>query len=401
MKIAILDPFAGISGDMILGALIDLGVERERLESLPRRLSLSDVEVEIGRVRRCSLSATKVRFVIRGGQQDMHGHHDHGHSVSKLVQRIERADLSAGVKTRAVHAFELLGQAEGLVHGVEPAQVHLHEVGAADALLDIVGAAEGFEDLGAAAIYNLPVAMGNGWVDAAHGALPVPAPATVRLLEGIEVQVGGPVTGEATTPTGAALLRALSEGPPPASWRMTGSGWGAGDRDPAGYPNALRVLLAERAAEAGVTEVIATDVDDMSPEYLEPLRQAVLEAGAVDCQVWPTYGKKGRVNLRMEAVVPFGMGDRVAQSLFTYSPTTGIRRWSVARNTLAREEVEVEPSKGLRVRVKVSEGPSGARIKAEFEDVVEVARRTGMPPAEVARRAETLAEGVLRDRNSI
>ncbi len=401
MKIAILDPFAGISGDMILGALIDLGVDRGRLESLPQRLGLRGIEVDVGRVMRCALEATKVSFVIRGGRRDKHGPHDHGHSVSGLVDRIEQADLSVGVKLKAAHAFELLGEAEGRVHGVEPAQVHLHEVGAFDALLDIVGAVEGFEELGAAAVYNLPVAVGSGWVSAAHGALPVPAPATALLLEGIDVRISGPVTGEATTPTGAALLRVLSEGHPPVSWRVTASGWGAGDRNPADYPNALRVLVAEHAPEAGVTEVIATDVDDMSPEYLEPLRQAVLEAGAVDCQIWSTYGKKGRVSLRIEAVVPFGVGDRVAESLFAHSATAGIRRWSVTRNTLARQEVEVEPRKGLRVRVKVSEGPLGARIKAEYDDVVEVAKKTGMPPAEVARRAERLAEGVLGSRKSI
>jgi uncharacterized protein (TIGR00299 family) protein len=401
MRIAILDPFAGISGDMILGALVDLGVDRAWLESLPRRLGLSDVKVEIGRVIRCSVAATKVSFVIQGGHKDMHGHHDHGHAVSGLVKRIEQADLSDTVKLKAAHAFELLGEAEGSVHGIDPAEVHLHEVGAVDALLDIVGAVEGFELLGTGAIYGLPVAVGRGWVDAAHGALPVPAPATMILLEGIDVRVGGPVVGEATTPTGATLVRVLSDGPPPSAWRVSGTGWGAGDRDPPEYPNVLRILLAERAPEAGITEIIATDVDDMSPEYLEPLRQAALEAGAVDCQVWPTQGKKGRVSLRIEAVVPLEAGEQVAEALFANSSTTGIRRWTATRNTLVRRELEVEPSKGLRERVKVSEGPNGPRTKAEFDDVVMVAKETGMSPIEVARKAETLAEGVLRSRKAI
>jgi len=396
MTIAIIDPFAGISGDMTLGALIDLGADRSWLESLPRRLGLSGVKVGIDRVKRCSVTATKVSFTIQGGHDDLHCHHGEGQAISGLVETIERADLSATVKLKAAHAFELLGEAEGAVHGVHPAKVHLHEVGAADALLDIVGAVEGFELLGATAVYNLPVAVGTGWVDAAHGALPVPAPATALLLEGLDVRAGGPVRGEATTPTGAALLRVLSDGSPPDSWRVSGVGWGAGDRDPVEYPNALRILVAEQASEAGMVEVIATDVDDMSPEYLEPLRQALVDAGAVDCQVWPTQGKKGRVSLRIEALVPLGAGERVAESLFANSPTTGLRRWSVTRNTLKRRELEVEPRQGLRVRVKVSEGPNGSRTKAEFDDVLEASKRTGVSPMEIAREAEILARAVLR-----
>src|SRR3989442_82650 len=167
-------------------------------------------------------------------------------AVGELVRLVERASVSAWVKERAVRAFRLIGDAEGRVHNVPPEKVHLHEVGAVDALLDIVGAIEGFERLGVEAVYNLPIAMGNGWVEAAHGKLPVPAPATAILLEGLEVTAAGgglsPVEGEATTPTGAARLRVLTSGAPPARWRMARSGWGAGRRRPSHYPNALRLL---------------------------------------------------------------------------------------------------------------------------------------------------------------
>src|SRR2546425_5697289 len=183
--------------------------------------------------------------------------------------RIAILDPAAGIS----------GEAEGQVHGVPPEQVHLHEVRAVDAVLDIVGAIEGFERLGVDAIYSWAPALGTGWVDAAHGRLPVPAPATLILLEGLEVASGGPVEGEGTTPTGAVLLRVLSQGPPPARWRVMRSGWGAGGRNPQHYANALRILVAETAEEAGRVALLATDVDDMTPEYIEPLRPALVAAG--------------------------------------------------------------------------------------------------------------------------
>ncbi len=163
--------------------------------------------------------------------------HEHGdgghHHIGELIARIDRAPLSSSVRERAVRAFRLLGEAEGRIHGVPADQVALHEVGAADAMVDIVGALEGFERLGVSRVYNWPVTVGAGWVRAAHGVIPVPAPATAVLLEGIELGPNGPVTGEATTPTGAVLLRVLSAGAPPARWRPVSAGaWGAGGRNP-------------------------------------------------------------------------------------------------------------------------------------------------------------------------
>src|SRR5437773_2661999 len=221
MRIAILDPAAGISGDMTLGALLSLGLPVSWLEELPERLGVGDVRVTVRDVRRSGITCKQVEFGI---PEQPHGRH-----VGELVRLVERAPVSDWVKERAVRAFRLVGEAEGRVHGVAPEKVHLHEVGAVDAVLDIVGGIEGFERLGVESVYHLPVAVGQGWVEAAHGRLPVPAPATAILLEGLEIAGGaGPVEGEATTPTGAALLRVLSAGAPPDRWRMVGSGWGAG-----------------------------------------------------------------------------------------------------------------------------------------------------------------------------
>jgi pyridinium-3,5-bisthiocarboxylic acid mononucleotide nickel chelatase len=259
-------------------------------------------------------------------------------------------------------------------------------VGAVDALLDIVGGIEGFEQLGIDRIYSRPVALGSGWVRAAHGVIPVPAPATAILLEGLEVAANGPVIGEATTPTGAALLRVLSSGAPPSRWRaVAGSAWGAGGRDPEGYPNALRLILASVAHEAGEVILLSTDLDDLSPEYLNPLREALVSAGALDVQVWATQMKKGRTGFRIEVTVLPAEADQVVAALFRHSTTSGLRRQVAERVTLARREVEVTSADGTAVRVKVLEGPDGPRVKPEYEDVAAVARRTGQPAHEVAR----------------
>jgi len=386
MRIAILDPAAGISGDMTLGALLSLGVPVGWLEELPQRLGLAGVHVTVRDVRRSGVGCKQVEFAI---PEQPHGRH-----VGELVQLVERLPIAASVRERAVHAFRLIGEAEGRVHGVPPDRVHLHEVGAVDAVLDIVGAIEGFERLGVDAVYNWPVAVGTGWVDAAHGRLPVPAPATAILLEGVEVASGGPVEGEATTPTGAALVRVLSAGPPPARWRMIGAGWGAGQRDPKHYPNALRILVAEPATEAGSVTLLACDLDDLSPEYVEPLRQALVAAGALDVETWPVQMKKGRTGFRLEALAPPELADAVTAALFRHSTTAGVRRCSAERVTLARRQVTVHLAPQVDVRVKVLEPPEGGslRLKPEYDDVLAAAEALGLPPLEVARAAQRDAE---------
>ncbi len=391
MRIAILDPAAGISGDMMLGALVGAGLDPVWLEGLPARVGFPDVRVSIRTVTRAALSAVKVDFAIPAEP----GQGDHGRSVGSLIELVRQADVSDAVRAKAVRAFELLGEAEGRVHGVAPGAVHLHEVGAIDAVLDIVGAVAGIERLGVEAVYHRPVAVGRGWVDVAHGNLPVPAPATLALLEGIEVTSGGPIEGEATTPTGAVLLRVLSSGPPPDRWRVLASGWGAGSRDDRRWPNALRLIVAEAAPEAGDVEVIVTDVDDMTPEYVEPLRQAVFDAGALDCQTWSSQGKKGRSSIRIEVLTPVSAADRVVAALFAHGTTAGVRRWPAWRSTLARREIAVELEGSTRVRVKVREGPQGQRVKAEYDDVVLAAKALNRSVLDVAREAERRAEHLL------
>lgn len=418
---AVIDPAAGISGDMLLGALVDAGADLEWLAGLPARLGLTDVRVEVQRVQRAGISATKVTVVMPDGATEgpaelvgaaagkpPHRHHgagrEHHHAggaaphrhVAELLGVIEAADLSAWVRDRAVRAFRLLAEAEGRVHGVPAEQVALHEVGAVDALVDIVGGIEGFERLGVTDIRHLPVAAGSGWVRAAHGTIPVPAPATAVLLEGMMLAANGPVTGEATTPTGAVLLRVLSQGPPPAGWTLRTTGWGAGTRDPEHYPNVLRLVLGEAALEAAQVVTLATDVDDLSPEYLEPLREALTGAGALDVQVWVTHMKKGRTAFRIEISAPPAAEDAVVDALFKHSTTAGVRRWRTERVTLPRRELTLDFA-GARVRIKVLDTPDGPRPKPEYEDLLALAQTTGRPVHELSQEIRQRARDILAD----
>jgi uncharacterized protein (TIGR00299 family) protein len=425
----ILDPAAGISGDMLLGALVAAGAPRAWLEGLPARLGFPEVRITIETVDRCGVSSVKVTVTLPGGEVEAPAdlvaaaspHRGHGHEegdrhhehflklapdthhqqgphrhVSELIAIAQRAPVSNWVRERATQAFRLLGEAEARIHGGRAEDVTLHEVGAVDAIIDIIGTIEGFEQLGVVNVYHRPVALGRGWVRAAHGALPVPAPATAILVEGMEIVSGGPVEGEATTPTGAVLLKVLSSGTPPTRWRMRGSAWGAGTRNPGTYPNALRLILADAASEAGDTVMIATDIDDLNPEYLDPVREAVMAAGALDVQVWATQMKKGRTGFRLEIVVPQGAEVAVTEALFRHSTTIGVRRWRAERVTLSRREITV-PVDGGTVRVKVVDAPGGARLKPEYEDLAALAVRLGRPVEDVAFDVRRRARLIVGD----
>ncbi len=279
MRIAILDAFSGISGDMTLGALLAVGLDSEWLRALPARLGLDGVTVQIHDVLRGELACKKVDFGIPP--------QPHGRHLRQIRELVARADVPADVRAKADAAFEAIATAEAEIHATTVQRVHLHEVGAVDAILDVVGAIWGLRELGVGAVYCGPLSVGDGFVEAAHGLLPVPAPATLKLLEGHSIRGGPPGSGELVTPTGAALVRVLSSGPPPDTYVPLRSGFGAGTKDFPKRANALRVILADASASAGdgqgeVEHVVqlSADIDDMAPEYLAAVAEALRAGGA-------------------------------------------------------------------------------------------------------------------------
>ncbi len=401
MKVAILDPASGIAGDMFLGALVDVGLDKAWLERLPSTLGLSGVEVRIKDVERSHVHCVKVDFEIPP--------QPHGRAVSEIHRMIDAVKIPEKVARSAHAAFDAIAAIESAIHGVAPDELHLHEVGAVDAILDIVGSIWGAELLGIERLYNTKVSLGEGTVKTAHGVLPVPAPATIRLLEGFNVRHGPPGSGELTTPTGAALLKVLSKGEPPHEYRPLKSGYGAGTRDIHGQLNALRIILGEAAVDSRDhhhhhhdehvhTEhlhVLSADIDDMSPEELAGAADLLRTDGALDVVLLHTTMKKGRLGTRIEALVRGSDRARLEEKIFQSFTTLGVKTFDVVRSALARESKTIRFD-GRDIRVKVATLPDGSkRAKPEFDDLRRVAEETSRPLAEI--RSEVLS--ALSDSN--
>jgi uncharacterized protein (TIGR00299 family) protein len=264
-------------------------------------------------------------------------------------------------------------------------KVHLHEVGAVDAILDIIGSLWGFHLLGVERVYCGTIALGDGFVDAAHGRLAVPVPATLRLLEGLNVRSGPEQSGELTTPTGAALVKVLSSGPTPPLFRPLKSGYGAGTKDPAGRANALRIILAEldETPDIETLALLAADIDDMSGEYLAATADLLRDAGALDVTLLQTLMKKGRPGIRIEVLCRPDDAARLEDQLLRESTTIGVRRTTVLRHALPRTARTVEVF-GHPVSLKSVALPGGGdRVKAEYEDIRRVAAATGRSTSEI------------------
>ena len=379
MTIAILDPFSGISGDMTLGALVSVGLDPAWLAALPGRMGLDGVGVRVQDVIRGDIVCKKVDFDIPP--------QPHGRHVREIRLLVAESGAPEHVRARADAAFMAIATAEGEIHGMEAERVHLHEVGAVDAILDVVGSIWGFDLLGVSNVFCGAIALGDGTVKAAHGILPVPAPATLKLLEGHPVRPGPDGAGELVTPTGAALVKVLSAGSPPREYVPLRSGFGAGTRDFRGRANALRLILADDAGVAadGVDGLVmlATDIDDMPGEYLSALADSLRSAGALDVVLLATTMKKGRPGTRLEALArPADVGALEAVLLMEGS-SIGVRRMPVSRRSLPRRMSTVTVL-GRPVNVKIVTLPDGStRFKPEFDDVVAVARELGRTPREV------------------
>jgi uncharacterized protein (TIGR00299 family) protein len=394
MPIAILDPFSGISGDMTLGALVDVGLDRVWLERLPAALGMADVQVRIGDVLRGAIACKKVDFEIPP--------QPHGRHLREIRRIVAESDAPEVVKVRADEAFMAIATCEAAIHGTQPDKVHLHEVGAVDAILDVVGAIWGFHLLGVTEVYCGVVALGDGSVRAAHGVLPVPAPATLKLLEGVAVRPGPEGSGELVTPTGAALVRVLTRGAVPPAYVPTRSGFGAGTKDFPDRANALRIVIAEHADAAGQGNVrtlamLTSDIDDMTAEYIASAADSLREMGALDVVLVPVTMKKGRLGTRIEVLCEPVLSAGLEEFLLSNTTSIGVRRTTVERRALPRAR-HVVTVLGQEVAVKFVTRPDGSRsAKPEHDDVARVAKATSTPWQAIFRAAVEAAERAPTD----
>jgi uncharacterized protein (TIGR00299 family) protein len=444
MKTLYLDCFAGISGDMTVGAFIDLGLELAVLESELQKLHLEGYRLEAARVEKRGLAAIQFKVILADADhehladaefEDSHSHptheHPHGHehehshahgeteghthvhrSLSDILALIAGSELSKQVKANASLIFTRLGEAEAKVHGIPVEEVHFHEVGGVDAIVDIVSTAIGLEQLGVERVVASPLHLGSGFVKMAHGLYPIPAPATAQLIQSVPVYATE-AKGELVTPTGAAIVTSLASsfGPLPVmSIARVGYGAGTRDRD---FPNVLRAMLGETEAssrsgnaapevlstrtprdpnpqqhiaipvEAGYHQgqaiVIEANIDDMNPQLYEMLSEQLLAAGALDVLVLPVQMKKQRPGVLLQVLSAPEMLSALLDILFRESTTIGVRTYAVTRYMLQRESVQVMTRYGS-VRVKVArQGARVVNIAPEYEDCRALAQRTHQP----------------------
>lgn len=372
MQVCHFDPFSGISGDMTVGALIDAGAPAEGVFSALDSLA-TGAAFDVAKVRRAGITASK--FTVRAEDTKKHRH------LPRILEMVERSAMSARARANVVAVFQKLAAAESAVHGVPIEKVHFHEVGATDSICDIAGACAALDLLGVESISCAPVNTGSGTVNTEHGLLPVPAPATARLLEGRPVYARGPQM-ELTTPTGAAIVATLAGhfgSPPPMILRS--SGYGAGDRDFSGHANVLRVLLGESvdAAESSTVSVIEANIDDSTPEVLGHALEILLDSGALDASLSPLLMKKNRPGHLLRVIARPEDTDTLVQVVFAETSTFGLRIYSAGRRVAAREHIEVDLGYG-KVRVKVA---STGAFSPEFEDCRRLARESGKPLRQV------------------
>ena len=417
------DAFSGIAGNMVLGALLDLGLPRRALEADLRGLGVP-FRLRVERVHRGPLDACHVAVEVpgrarprraadrasRGSTASAHDHahehahpHPHGarrdsasHHAGRSWKEIRRvlgaAALAAPVRERALATFESLAAAEAHVHGVPIDRVHFHEVGAVDALVDITGAVIGLGRLGIGRVTCSPLPLGHGAIETAHGTLPLPAPATLELLRGAPVVPAG-LAWETVTPTGAAIVRgvvdAFSELPPMC---VESIGHGAGDDRAEGLPNVLRAVLGRcDGFGADRVAVLETHVDDLNPEHFEYLMERLFEAGALDVGLMHLQMKKNRPGFAIRVVARPSERSTLAAVLFAESSTLGVRVAEMDRVVLARETITVRTEFGP-IRVKLARGADGRVVpSAEYDDCKRAARRAGVPLRDVVRAAEELA----------
>jgi len=387
VKIAYFDCPSGAAGDMIMGALVDAGVPFESLRAELRKLALPGWDLVRAEVKRGAFRATKVDVEI---DRVAHRHH---RSLADIQAILDASPLAAGVRERAARIFGRLADAEARVHGTSREAVHFHEVGAVDAIVDVTGGVLALTMLGIDAVYVSALPLGGGFVDTAHGRMPVPGPGTAELLRGFPIVDTG-VHAELVTPTGAAILTTLAR---PAlrlpSMIVSAVGYGAGTMDLPGTPNVLRCFVGDAVGDATLETIVQleTTIDDMSPQLYEPLMDRLFEAGAVDVFLTPVVMKRSRPGTVLTALCPRDRLDDISRLLFEESSTIGVRFTEWQRTILPREMVTLPTTYGtIQFKVSRFEGRV-VTVTPEFADVARIAREKALPVREVLDQAR--AEG--------
>jgi uncharacterized protein (TIGR00299 family) protein len=394
VKLAYLDCASGISGDMLLGALASAGASQEELSAIPAALGLQNVTLTFEAVKRGGIAATKAHVNIdkpageskAGVRLDGAGGHSHRH-LSGIVKMINNSTLPDAVKEDSLRVFQRLGEAEAAIHAMPIEKVHFHEVGAEDSIVDIVGGCLGLRSLGIERIVCSPLDVGSGTVDTAHGRLPVPAPATARLLAGAPVYSSG-IEAEMVTPTGAAMVATLAAGygkMPPMT--LTADGYGAGTRDFKDRPNVLRILIGNDAATNDSVTVLEANFDDMNPQIAGFVAAKALDMGALDCFFTAVQMKKGRPGTLMTILAKPVDAERLTRMLFSETSTLGVRSHVAERRTLDRRHETVSTKWG-EVRVKIgASGGEEMHFAPEYEDCLKLAEQHGVPLKQVLQEA--------------
>ena len=393
MKVAYLQCVGGVSGDMLLGALVDSGLPVEELNAELTKLNVDGFSVSAERSERGGVTGTHVMVHL----DDSAEHHD---QIADFIDVVRGSDLPSRVVDQSSEVFERLAEAEAAAHGVEPEQVRLHELGSLDTLVDVVGTAIGLDALGVERLYCSPLPTGSGVVQSRHGALPAPAPVTSRLLEMVRAPVvappgNAPDAGEMITPTGAAIVTTLAtfDQPPMTVERV---GYGLGGRDPAGYPNVVAVRIGE-LNELKVNDLVLleTNIDDMTPEGLAYTQERLLDLGARDVWFTPIQMKKNRPATMLSALVTPVMEQQALDVIMRETTTLGVRARPVSRYEADREVVEVETSLGaVKVKIKRLDGKP-VSVSPEYEDCRRVALARSKPLNDVVRIVQNEAVAKL------
>jgi pyridinium-3,5-bisthiocarboxylic acid mononucleotide nickel chelatase len=386
MKTAYFDAFSGLSGDMIVGAMLDAGASFDALKEAIASLELRGYSLSTRRKSVSGIEALKFEVEVSESQPERRLH--------EIRTMIEKAELTSRTQQGAVHIFEALAEAEAKVHRTTPEEVHFHEVGAVDSIIDIVGAAWGMEQLAIDNLIVSPLPMGTGMARSRHGIIPVPAPATAELLAGFPVRLNDGM-GEMVTPTGAAVLRAFAR-PAPGTlpFRIERIGYGAGTKDFSDRPNVLRLMLGSEvdAFETDQMIEISANIDDLNPQVYDHLSGRLFEAGARDVTITPTIMKKGRPGVILAVLAEAASRERLAQLIFAETSTIGLRSKPVDRLKLPRRSLTVETRYGP-IRVKVSgAGGHPDTVTPEYDDCHRAALEHRVPLRTVMEEARTAAD---------